>query len=70
MWLILKFLGSADLWVFGVPKTTKDLNVSASIQYAVGNAKGVVVNKVGSDGVWLNSFSRQYKQRAGQLPGI
>jgi len=32
--------GSADLWVFGVPKSTKSLNTPASIQYAVGNAQG------------------------------
>ena len=31
---------SADLWVFGVPKSTKSLGTTASIQYAVGNAQG------------------------------
>lgn len=34
--------GSADLWVFGNPKTTHSLNVSASIQYAVGKAQGTI----------------------------
>jgi len=34
--------GSADLWVFGNPKTTHSLNASASIQYAVGNAQGII----------------------------